>query len=153
MACLSCRPTKRMVRGFSLMELLAVLAIIGVLGSLALPAYLDHVARARRSDAQAVMMQVVHYLQRFHAAKNSYAGANDAAYLPASGLMTAPAGSPAAAAHHRLSVVIPADDPHTFVILAEPVVADANCGTLTLSDLGEKGVGATARWAVKDCWR
>ena len=68
--------------GFTLIELLVVLVIMAILAALAMPAYQQHVIRARRSEAQSALLQLMMQQERFHTQNNTYiafaAGATDA---------------------------------------------------------------------------
>lgn len=58
--------------GFSLIELMIVVAIVGILGGLAYPSYMDSITDARRTDAQAVLMEAAQYMERFYTENNRY---------------------------------------------------------------------------------
>ena len=56
--------------GISLIELMIVVAIVGILGGLAYPSYMDSITDARRTDAQAVLMEAAQYMERFYTENN-----------------------------------------------------------------------------------
>ena len=71
------RPVYRLLaamqqRGVSLMELLIALAIIAILAALAIPSYQQHVVRARRSEAQAALLQLMQQEERYFTQSNTY---------------------------------------------------------------------------------
>src|SRR5476649_2799482 len=95
---------RRRPAGFTLIDLLVTIALLGVLAAIALPAYREQVARARRSDLQTALLEDAGYLQRYYAANNSF-NANPAPRLPF-------AASPrAGAAAYAIVVAVPPDDP------------------------------------------
>lgn len=59
--------------GFTLIEILITLAIVGILAAFAVPAYQQHVQRARRADAQAVLGAIAQAQERFRSNNPSYA--------------------------------------------------------------------------------
>ncbi|MFE8035039.1 type IV pilin protein [Thiohalocapsa marina] len=49
---------RRASHGFTLIELMIVVVVIGVLTAIAFPSYKNYVKRAKKADAQRIMMQV-----------------------------------------------------------------------------------------------
>ncbi len=136
--------------GFSLIELLIAMAVVGLLASIAYPSYVSHVERTHRATARAALLDASHYMERYYAAKGSYAGAS----LPVQ-LSTVPAGVASTEARYALSVA--SSSPIGYALEARPLRSDP-CGTLGLNEQGvqtaasaSSGPGASV--TVASCWR
>lgn len=145
-------PLKR--RGFTLIEVMIVVAIIGILAAIAYPSYTQYVQRSRRAEAQTVLMEAAQFMQRFYASNNSYAmqlNGTTAVALPAS-MARVPKNSNATQSY-AISPVATATNATSFQLQAVPLgpMDGDQCGTLTLTQTGVKGVGSGAN--VKDCWK
>lgn len=129
--------------GITLIELMVVVAIIGILASIAYPSYVEYVRRAKRTDAQAIMMENAQFLERYFTTNGKYSGASlPKAQSPENGTpdynITLPAATLSATA---------------YIMQAAPTgsFTDPLCGTLTVSQTGartESGTGSLA-----DCWK
>ena len=138
-------------RGFTLIELLVAMAALAILAAIALPAFFEHVLRARRMDMQTALMEDAAYMQQYYAAHDAFTG-SPPPQLPS-------ARSPRAGnAAYTISVDVPAADTASFVLTAQRTGAMAGdaCGDFTLDSLGRRdlvaGTFATNRSAV-GCWR
>jgi type IV pilus assembly protein PilE len=138
-------------RGFTLIELLVAAMLLAILAAIALPSFREQLARARRADAQAALLEDAAYMQRYHAANNAYAG------TPAPALTRAVVPRDGAVAY-RIAVGPSADGSSGYVLTATRAGAMAGdrCGDLTYDELGRKGLVAgthDAGLAPADCWR
>ena len=135
-------------QGFTLIELMVVITIIGILASIALPSYQDHVKRAARADAKAVLMENAQFLERNFTEANRYDRSADGnpVVLP---VTQSPRDTDA---RYTISLTAAAG---SFSLTAAPVpggLMDGDvCGAFMLNHLGQKTV-AEAGAAAADCW-
>ena len=137
--------------GFTLIELLVAMAAMAILAAIALPAFFEQLARARRTDVQAALLEDAGYMQHYYAAHDAYAG-TPPPQLP---FETTPRQG---AASYAITVSVPATDPTSFVLTATRTGAMASdaCGDFTVDNLGQRGLvagSAASGRSATTCWR
>ena len=145
----------RKAKGFTLIEIMVTVAIVGILAAIALPNYTSYVARARRADARAQLVQAAQFMQRYYSANDSYttnrAGVtvNVIDAIPGS-IKQSPSDG---AAVYQLSVSATASAyTLTMAPVSGGVAATDACGSFTLTSTGIRD--RTGSGLTNDaCWK
>lgn len=149
------------ILGFTLVELMVTIFVIGVLAAFAIPSYNEHVAKARRADAKAALMEAMSRQERFYTQYISYTdvlvGAGGCAGV-ACGLNLQDTNSPED--FYQLTVVATpagcapggATPCRGYELKATPVsITDAKCSSLSITNNGqEKSEGSGG---ASYCWK
>lgn len=122
--------------GFNLIELMIVVVILGIIAAIAYPSYLEQVRQTRRANAQADMLELASYLERFYSESFTYVGA--AANQPFN--QSPQTGQ----AHYNLNLQNLTATGFDIQAVPQGAQADDSCGTMTLD---ETGAGTPA-----NCW-
>jgi type IV pilus assembly protein PilE len=118
-------------RGFTLIEVMITVVIVAILAAVALPSYTRYVMRAKRSAAQAEMMDIANRQQQFLMANRNYA---DKDTLAASGYNL----PPEVAAHYGYTITLPGGLVPGYVLTFTPTGTQEPDGDLTLDNQGVK---------------
>jgi type IV pilus assembly protein PilE len=142
------------LKGFTLIELVIVVAIIGILATIAYPSYLDYISRARRSDGQVALADLSARMERYFSENNTY----QTATIGAGGATDVLPNNTSPDTWYQLAITN--QTATTYTLSATPANAqatdDTKCQTLTLNNLGVKGIaagpGGAPTGTVQQCW-
>ena len=136
-------------KGFTLIELMIVVAIVGILAAIAYPSYQEQVRKTKRGDCAGALAGLANAMERYFTTNNTYVGAtlgNGAGDIY-------PAQCPVDGDTPTYNLAVAATAT-TYTLQAAPTGTQAadDCGTLTLTNTGVKGVTGANGKVWQDCW-
>lgn len=139
---------KRHLSGFTLIELMVVVAVIAILAAIAYPSYQAYINKARRADAQAALMELAQFMERYYTSKGGYLTDGNSGEAPDLPFTKAPKDGSSTFYELSLGDV----KAQTYVLQAAPQnsMSSDKCGPLTLSNTGVKG--QASEQSLRDCW-
>ena len=155
-------PAVRPPRGFTLIELMITVAIVGILAAVAYPSYLEQVAKGRRTEAKAILLQANQWMERFYAENYRYdqntaaVAVTDTALF--AGRFSQSPPPPGGAAYTIGLTNLAAQTYRVQAARTGSMSADA-CGDFVITHTGAKGIlNYGARFtsesaAVAECWK
>jgi type IV pilus assembly protein PilE len=113
--------------GFTLIELMIVVGVIGILASIAYPSYMDYVRKARRTEAQSLMLNMQLQQEKYRVNHAAYASLADL------GAFTSD--------YYTLTVPVNTALTYTITAVAKTgtsQASDTGCTTMTLNQASQK---------------
>ena len=132
----------RVIRGFTIVELMIILCIIAIIFMFAYPSYSGHTMKSRRAEGMGELIELADRMERYYSLNNTYNGSTlgpDAGHVYET---TTEKGN--------YTLEITSATTTLFTITATPNGPQANdkCGTLTLTSRGQKSASGG-----NDCWK
>lgn len=158
----STRRRPSLQEGFSLIELMIVVAVVAILASIAVPSYRESVAKGRRAEVRAVLLEAGQWMERHYSENFRYdtntAGTAVADLFPAS-LRQSPRDTGGA-----YTLAVSAVTARSYTITATPVagglMANDRCGGFQITNTGVRSNPGfsvanfgTAEAAAAACWK
>lgn len=133
---------QRYMRGVTLMELMIVVVIIGILTAIAYPSYRQYVAKAKRNEAKAALLQIATLQERFYLQNNTYtADMTNLGFSAAANVLSD---------SKTYIVNVTAADANTFSATATYQKADSEAGKCATFSID--GAGTKTSTPAADCW-
>ena len=131
---------RRSCVGFSLIELVVAMLIVSILAAIAVPSYVEHQRKARRTAGAACLSTVAQALERYYTTTLTYVGAPNATTLSA---------SCSANVSSIYTITLSNLTAKTYTVIATPkgIQRGDSCGTLSINQ-----TGARSTTSGSNCW-
>jgi type IV pilus assembly protein PilE len=134
------------IHGFTLIELMITVAILGILAAIAIPSYLEHIKKEKRSEAQGALVTFANAKEQWRLQNSSYCDAGGTGGANSCGAATNDTGSPTifstvvpiSGGTTTYNLTINAITATTYALRATPTGAQAGDGYLNLTNDGTK---------------
>lgn len=139
------KPTPKIQRGFTLIELMIVVVIVAIIAAVALPSFRAYGIRTNRVAATNDLQELTMFLERAYSAQGRYDDVNNAGAL-ANALPFSTSPRDGGTTQYNLSLQALAAN--TFVLRAAPANAqteDTDCGELRIDEAGTQCIQAGAK--------
>jgi len=139
--------------GFTLIEILIAVVIVAILASVAVPAYIEQVAKAKRADAQGALLGLAQSMERFFTENNTYCGSDADGVVgtcvdgDVPGIFATQVPTDGGDPYYNLTITTTTATNYTLTATRTGSMArDANCGDYTLNSVGQMNhTGGNAR--------
>ena len=138
------------MKGFTLIEMMITVAIVGILAAIAYPSYVEHVYRSRRADAQGSLMELAQWMERNYMIALKYNQDSQGNAINNASLQ-AKVQNLNISTYYTFTFNNIAGNAFTLSATPQGTQVNDRCGTLTLDNLGQKGV-LNAQRSVQECW-
>jgi type IV pilus assembly protein PilE len=124
--------------GFTLIELMVTVAIVGLIAAIAYPSYQGQVKKARRSEAQQLLLGASNkeeqYIVEFRGYTNSFVAMN----YSTEGWDCTTVATECSNNYYDVTIAVSAGPPPSYTITAVPKGTQAGDGNLTINSTGAK---------------
>lgn len=139
--------TMKRQSGFTLIELMIVVAIIGIISMVAFPSYNNYTKKARRSDAQQLMLDTANRQEQYILDTRTYTNTFTNMSVAKEGWDCTGTATKCSNNFYDITITVTATPPG-YTITATPKAgsAQADDGVMTLTNAGVKTRGGTTGW-------
>lgn len=124
--------------GFTLIELMIVVAIMGVIAAIAYPSYTSQMKKARRSEAQQLLLGAANKEEQYILEMRAYTDDFTAMNFKADGWDCTATATECSNDYYDVTIAIDAGPPPAYTITAAPKGNQAGDGDLSLNSAGTK---------------